>query len=60
MKSNESLSQPKPINIGGTFPHLGVKAGHSPARSETGIRRAHAVGQAALVHHLRFSQEGNR
>jgi hypothetical protein len=29
--------QPKPINIGGTFPHLAVKADHQPSRSETGI-----------------------
>ncbi len=25
------------VHINGTFPHLGVKAGHTPARSETGI-----------------------
>jgi hypothetical protein len=25
------------MNIGGTFPHLAVKAGHSPQRTETGI-----------------------
>jgi hypothetical protein len=26
-----------PININGVFPHLAVKAGHAPARTETGI-----------------------
>ncbi|MBS3764291.1 MAG: hypothetical protein KGZ25_13420, partial [Planctomycetes bacterium] len=27
----------EPLNISGTFPHLGVKATHFPARTETGI-----------------------
>jgi len=28
---------PSPARVGGVFPHLAVKAGHHPARSETGI-----------------------
>ncbi len=32
-----SDDRPAPINVGGTFPHLAVKASHLPARSETGI-----------------------
>lgn len=31
------MTQPHRTNIGGTFPHLAVKAGHLPGRSETGI-----------------------
>lgn len=37
MHSSDTSSIAKPINISGVFPHLGVKAGHAPARTETGI-----------------------
>ena len=37
MNSNETSSKNSQINIGGVFPHLSVKAGHYPKRSETGI-----------------------
>ncbi|MFW6153914.1 MAG: hypothetical protein ACOC95_01740 [Planctomycetota bacterium] len=33
---NERASRP-PVHVGGVFPHLGVKAGHRPRRTETGI-----------------------
>ena len=35
--TNNTEAKIEPINIGGTFPHLAVKATHLPTRSETGI-----------------------